>query len=367
MIPSNEHIRASIAEQANEWFTENRCGPLDPESSVRFMVWLKTSPAHVEEYLAAAAAAAEMKTVARALQTPLETLLARARVEADNVAVLDHLLPGQRPTVPRYRLSRGWSLAAAAALVCVAVAAIWLTRDGESFGLSRTYRTAHGEQSMRVLPDGSVLHLNTDSEVTVHFSHHERVVDLEHGQAFFQVRHQGGRGFRVAAGNTQILDVGTQFDVYRRPDVVLVTVLEGTAAVYRGPPPVASENPVPTSARPLTAGYRLEVRSEVGTPQPVDAQAAVAWLRKQIAFKNERLGTVADEFNRYGAIPIYIADEALRSLAISGVFTADDSETFIAFLRTLNGVTVETTPTQIRVLRRTAPDNPPGGKPPDPR
>jgi hypothetical protein len=33
------------------------------------------------------------------------------------------------------------------------------------------------------------------------------------------------------------------------------------------------------------------------------------------------------------------------------VFAADDTETFIAFLRTLDDVTVETTPTRIRVFR----------------
>lgn len=354
MAPSNEQIRAAIAEQANEWFIENRCGPLDPKASVRFMVWLKTSPAHVEEYLAAAAVAAEMKTVARATQTPLETLLARARMAADNVVVLEHPLPGQLPTVPRYRVSPGWSRAAAAVLVCVAVVALWLTRDGERFGLPRTYSTAHGEQSVRVLPDGSVLHLNTDSRVTVHYSRRERVVDLERGQAFFQVMHQGERGFRVVAGNTQILDVGTQFDVYRKPDAVVVTVLEGTAAVYTGPPPITPENPLPPGALRVGAGYQVEVRGEVGLPRPVDAHAAVAWLRKQIAFKNERLGAVADEFNRYGGIPIDIEDEALRSLPITGVFDANDTDSFAAFLATLNDVVVQKTATRIRVFRRTA-------------
>jgi transmembrane sensor len=346
MAPSNEQIRAAIAEQASEWFVENRGAPLDREASARFMAWLKISQVHVEEYLAAAAVAAEMKTAARATQTPLETLLARARSAADKVVTLDHPVPEQLPAVPRHRVSPVWSLAAAAVLVFVAVAALWLTRDGERFGLPRTYSTAHGEQSVRVLPDGSVLHLNTDSQVTVHYSRREREVDLDRGEALFEVAHEGARGFRVAAGNTQVLDVGTQFDVYRSPAAVRVTVVEGTVAVHVGPPQL-----MPTAVR-VGAGYQVEVRDQVGSPQPVDARAAVAWLKRQIVFKNEPLGKVADEFNRYGHIAIEIDDDTLRSLPITGVFDAYDADSFVAFLATLNDVIVQKTPTRIRVFKR---------------
>jgi transmembrane sensor len=363
MTPSNEQIRAAIAEQANEWFVENRGTPLDREARARFMAWLQTSPVHVAEYLAAAALAAEVKTSARATQVPLETLLARAHMAPDDVVTLDQPRPGQVPTVPRYRVSPVWSLAAAAVLVFLTVGALWLTRDGERFGVSRTYRTAHGEQSMRMLPDGSVLHLNSDSQVTVRYSGRERLVDLDRGQAFFQVTHDGERGFRVAAGQAQVVDVGTQFDVFSRPDAVVVTVVEGTAAVYRGPPPLSRESPLPPSAVRVSAGYQVEVRGEVGLPRPVDVPAAVAWLRKQIAFRNEPLGAVVDEFNRYGRTPIELDDEALRSLPITGLFEAYDSESFLAFLARLNDVVVQKTATRIRVSKRAATPREPVPKP----
>jgi len=43
---------------------------------------------------------------------------------------------------------------------------------------------------------------------------------------------------------------------------------------------------------------------------------------------------------------------SLQNLEISGVFATDDPAAFIAFLRSLEGVRVEVTPTSIRVLRR---------------
>jgi len=354
MTPTNEQIRAAIAEQANEWYVENRCGPLDREAAARFMTWLKTSPVHIEEYVATVALAGELKSAASRVQIPLESLLARARMEADDIVTLDRTLPGQAATMrPQHGSPVRW-LAAAAVLVLVAMATLWLTRDGERFGLSRTYRTAHGEQSRRVLPDGSVLRLNTDSRVTVHFSRRERAVDLERGQAFLQVMHEDMRGFRVAAGETQILDVGTQFDVYRRPGAVVVTVLEGTAAVYRGAPPLTPDGALPPEAVRVGAGYQVEVRAEVGLPRPVNAGAAVGWLRKQIAFDNEPLGAVANEFNRYGGMTIEIDDATLRSLPITGVFDAYDTGSFVAFLTTLKDVVVQKTATGVRVSKRAA-------------
>jgi transmembrane sensor len=350
MTPSDEQIRLAIADQASAWFAENRGGPLDPEARSRFMAWLQASPVHVGEYFAIAALASDLDTAAKTKQVPLELLLARARAQTDPVATLDPSVPGHAQVTTRPRRVRLWSLAAAAALACVASATLWLTRDGERFGLPRTYSTAHGEQSVRVLPDGTVLHLNTDSQVTVHYSRRERVVDLDRGQALFQVTHQGERGFRVAAGNAQVLTVGTQFDVYRQPGAVRVTVVEGTVAVYMGPPPMPTKS-LPPAALGVGAGYQVEVRAQVGLPRPVDARAAVAWLKRQIVFENEPLGEVADEFNRYGHIAIEI-DEALRSLPITGVFDAYDVDSFVASLATLNDVVVQKSPTRIRILSR---------------
>jgi transmembrane sensor len=85
------------------------------------------------------------------------------------------------------------------------------------------------------------------------------------------------------------------------------------------------------------------------TPASVDSQRATAWLRREIVFDHEPLEHVAAEYNRYSAKPIEIATPALRNLQISGVFATDDTEAFVAFLRSLKGVRVEVTETRIRV------------------
>jgi len=67
------------------------------------------------------------------------------------------------------------------------------------------------------------------------------------------------------------------------------------------------------------------------------------------------LDQVATEFNRYAPKSIVITTPALRSLQISGVFTTDDTAAFVAFLRSLEGVRVEETASQIVVSRLNVP------------
>jgi transmembrane sensor len=347
--PSDEQIRAAIAEQACEWFMENRSGPLDPKESVRFMAWLQASPMHVEEYLRIAALAPDLETAARTNKTPREILLARARGEPEGIVSFDRAGMGHQPALARRRRFPVWSLAAAAALAVAAVTTVWSMRDGERFGLPRSYSTVRGEQRIQRLPDGSVLHLNTDSKVTVRYSRTERLVSLDRGQALFEVAHQDERRLRVQTDRARVVAVGTQFDVYRKSGTTTVTVVEGSVEVYRGaaPPPTGTESSVR-----LNPGEQISVGDRIGALRHVDARAAVAWLQRQIDFEDEPLGEVTAEFNRYGPVTVEIDDEALRALPISGNVDAYDTDSFAAYLATLNGVIVQKTPTRIRVLTR---------------
>jgi transmembrane sensor len=345
--PSDEQIRAAIAEQASEWFVDNRSGPLDQKESVRFMGWLQASPMHVEEYLRIAALAPDLETAAKTNRMHRETLLVRARREPEGIVSFDRTGLRQRPALARRRRSPAWPLAAAAALVLFAVTTVWSMRDGERFGLPRSYSTVRGEQRIQRLPDGSVLHLNTDSAVTVRYSRSERLVSLDRGQALFEVAHQDQRRLRVQTDQAGVIAVGTQFDVYRKSSTTTVTVVEGSVAVYRG------AAPAPAAAEPsvrLNPGDQLDVGERIGALRHVDARAAVAWLQRQIAFEDQPLGEVAAEFNRYGPVTVEIDDAALRALPISGIVDAYDTDSFAAYLATLNGVIVQKTPTRIRVL-----------------
>ena len=354
MTPSDEQIRAAIAEQAGEWFVAQQAGPLAEEESAAFLAWLRASPVHVREYLGVARVAHHLAVAVGAPSVPLQTFLAQAQAEDESVVAIRAQTPRRRASVARGVAT--WAVPIAASLIAVGIGALWYAHDGELLGIPKTYRTAHGEQSIERLPDGSILRLDTDSEVTVRYSSRERRVDLNRGQALFEVTHEGGRRFRVKAGNAGAIAVGTRFDVYREAGVTELTVAEGEIVVFTGEPWwLWTGNSAPAEVQHLSAGFQIRIDDSglAAQPVPVDLIQKLAWAEHKLVFERRPLGEVAAEFNRYSRIPVEIEGEELRSLPVSGMFDASDAESFVAFLERLPGVKVERTPKRIRVVKAT--------------
>lgn len=333
-----------IAAQATEWLLANRDAP-DPSRQAAFVAWLKAHPAHAQAY---AEALKVTSTLQRALTPvpPVEELVQLARRGSPaNVHPIGVRAPAAPPAVARRR----WLYAVAAAVIpAVALLSLWensrhapppvALAPGEHFA------TGHGQQLAQSLADGSVLHLNTDSAVTVRYGGASRWVELEHGQVVFEVAHDAARPFRVTAGSAQVIAVGTRFDVYLQGESTVVTVVEGRVTVGA----TTGGAGAPLLVR---AGEQVRVVQGVLPAQPtaVDPARMTAWLARQISVRHAPLAEVAAEFNRYTTTPIQIDTPRLRELPVSGVFNVDDTDSMVAFLRSLDGVTVELTPTAIRV------------------
>jgi transmembrane sensor len=283
---------------------------------------------------------------------PLESLLALASADdTDGVVQLERSFSMRGRAPPSMRAPREWSFAMSiVAAAFLAAVALWWIR-GAFPGPPMVYQTTRGEQIAAQLPDGSILRLNSGSYVTVRYGREERVVEIDRGQALFVVARDRNRRFRVAAGDAHIIALGTRFDVYRRANSTVVTVVEGSVGMFGAELP-PGQTGLPADALRVDAGYQVSVDSGgvLAQPSPVDVQQTVAWLQQKIAFERRPLGEVVEEFNRYVSIPIRIEDAALRALPISGVFDAYDIDSFVAFLNTLEGVRVERTDARIRVL-----------------
>jgi transmembrane sensor len=308
--------------------------------------------------LALAAMSRDLREVCADWAGSVDSLVAAAR-ETD-----DPQIPALWPRIPepalvRFSIRRRSAVVAALSLLTLGLVAWWRaepTRGGLTPEVATTlhFATQHGEQQTRHLPDGSVLHLNTDSAVTVRYSNSERVVILTSGEADFDAAHELKRPFRVFAGAAEAVDLGTQFDVRLEGGSTVITVLEGRVAVGR-----TAMRHEGTRSGPLAQFVELAANQQIrvaqgawpAAPIAVDAQRTASWLRRQISFDHEPLARVATEFNRYTSKPIEIDSPGLGELEISGVFATDDIDAFVAFLRSLDGVHVEVTATRIRVTR----------------
>jgi len=352
--------------QAEDWFLAER-SRMDEAEAREFRAWLAV-PEHADQFSAVEQLVQELR---EAVDPDLDSEALIRSARADAAEDLEQLTPlrdagqtGRR--VPRVRQ---WQYAVAATLAAAALALLWLIPKhapplAEQITVAR-YATAHGERATRPLPDGSVLKLDADSSVTLRYSGSERRLDLERGQVVFEVVHDAARPFHVLAGAADIVDVGTTFTVSLHGESTVVTVVDGRVRVglSSGPAAVASQqgkilsaasSPPASSTMELSAGDQVRVvaASLPDHATQVDVGAATAWEQGRIVFDQEPLSQVVEQFNRYGRLPITVLTPEIGERRVSGSFQATDSDSFVAYLRTMKGVRVETSAQGVRISRR---------------
>lgn len=374
--PVRAKLNTQIYEEACQWFIECRAGDLDDAARAEFDRWLRKSPEHQGAYLEIAAIWNEGPTLDPSNRWAPDTLIDQAAEDPDNVVPLDRT-PWATSTAPATIAPRGvnqdlhdrvgaeasapgkgerhrrhlFAFAASILLATTVLAAYLLSTRG-------IYGTTLGEQRSLALVDGSTVQLDSLSRVRIRYSEHERTVDLLEGQALFHVAKDAARPFVVYSGETRVRAVGTEFDVYRKGDGTVITVVEGRVAILDSPEspatPVPGVDGIKTGEPPqttfLAAGEQITVTPKAArrTPSP-DLAGATAWTQRQLIFDSASLSDVADEFNRYNERKLVLDPSVLGSLHVSGVFSSTDPASLIRFLRDRPGLRVIETPTQIRV------------------
>lgn len=287
---------------AAEWMALSQSGRMTPRQRRALAMWLEADPAHAREY----ARCRQLNELAAQLQAHPQLVQAMPAWRA--------LEPSRRPA----RAARPLRMVAAAAcaVMVVTIGYVLLQRDAGTL-----ITTAHGEQRQLALEDGSVVYLNTDSALRVAFTARTRRVDIERGQAYFEVASNPARPFIVHAGTGEMRVVGTKFDVRRSEGQLAVIVSEGRVRVLpRLPDHTATEDLMLVPGDAVRIDYRSQ-RLELAS---IDPERAIAWRKGIIEFDAATLAEVISEVNRYTAKRLVIADEPLRRIRISGRFNVGD-------------------------------------------
>ncbi|MFH7043329.1 FecR family protein [Paucibacter sp. JuS9] len=217
-----------------------------------------------------------------------------------------------------------------------------------------TYDTGVGEQRVVMLQDGTRMSLNTSTRVRAVLGVSLRTVEVEVGEALFEVAKDAGRPFVVRAAGSEVTATGTAFVVRYTPafagsrNAVDVTLVEGRVLVRGAADGIPPPDLVPTME--MLPGQRVRIagrpRAQAGTvlkPQ-VDrprVDQVLAWKRGEAIFDDASLAEAVGEMNRYSTTPIRLADAAvLGGLRISGVFKTGDNASFARAVATLHGLTV---------------------------
>ena len=208
------------------------------------------------------------------------------------------------------------------------------------------YATRLGEIRRLPLSDGSVMTMNSGSNLTVAMAKQARQVELTQGEAWFEVAKDARRPFVVAAGNVRVQAVGTAFSVRRRETGVEVQVTEGVVETWADGDRSLHMRLVAGDRATISAHAVLDY--ETGMSSSVDR--ALAWRSGMIDLNGRTLADAAEEFNRYNPRQIIIADPHIAREELDGLFRINDPEGFAQAVKASLGVSVDTSdPDLIRI------------------
>lgn len=221
--------------------------------------------------------------------------------------------PLARSTTPGQRARRIAGSGAALGLLLLAAAAIHTYLTQPIF--EADYQTSTAQLRHADLPDGSGLDLDARTRLRVRYFPDRRTVDLESGEARFDVTREPGRPFIVTtrAGTVHVL--GTAVTVAERGGTLTVSVERGVVTV----------SPLTGGAAPirLEAGHRVIVVA--GRPGPVERIALErigAWRSGWLVFDDTPLEEALRSINAYSPRPITLGDARAGRQRVTGSFRA---------------------------------------------
>lgn len=310
------NIPEDIQEQAACWLMRLDRANEDDAEQARFENWLAADSRHRRAYLSLEQAwrGADGLDAWRPRDGTLDVSVLRSR--------------------PRLAAGVAWRLAASVTLAVLLGAVAWFAI--KPYGVS-SYHTDVGGYQRVALPDGSLVQLNTDTQLNVKLEQSRREVRLLKGEAHFKVAHDSSRPFEVRAGDTLVRAVGTAFTVQvRGKDDVRVLVTEGAVSLSHVNESRDGDAQHTALLRPVSAGEAAQASPESIDIRPVAPQELTrltAWQSGELVFDGMRLSEVIQEFNRYTLRHIEIDDSALANLQVGGNFRTTDVEGFLRALR----------------------------------
>jgi transmembrane sensor len=194
-------------------------------------------------------------------------------------------------------------------------------------------QTAVGEQRIVTLDDGTRVSLNTDTRLRLHYSDEVRRIELENGEALFDVAKQPDRPFVVTVGDRTVKALGTAFVIRREETRLAVTLVEGKVSV---------------AEEVLSPGTRVvyDVVAGVKRDRP-NLEKLTAWQRGVVMLEDTPLADAITEMNRYSETKLAVEQPQVAGHQVSGIFRAGDSMRFARAVAKTYGLVVVERPDRI--------------------
>ncbi len=321
--PTNPETGSTLRDQAVAWLVRVQSDAATNADWQALTAWLEASDDHVAAFDAVETAAAMVDGLAPQIA---------ASLTVDGAPIL--------PFAPR-RPIKAWprwaAIAASIAAVVLAAPVGWRVW----FGAPTVYQTGVGENRLVRLADGTRVHLNAASRLTVRLGLRARRVEMAQAEASFDVAREPERPFLIDVADQQVRVVGTEFNIRHYDDTVVVSVRRGVVQVGQAATPSAP-------AERLTVGDQLShTQGGAGAVRSrVDPDAAFAWTQGLLVCDNETLADIVAYLNRRYPTPVRISP-SVGARRFSGVLELDDQAKLVNRLAAYMSLTVDRTGSEI--------------------
>lgn len=222
---------------------------------------------------------------------------------------------------------RWWSIASAILIIpltglCLALLSS-KNKERESV-INQSISCAYGATSKFMLPDGSIVYLNSGSTINFpsKFNMDERVVDLR-GEAFFEVLSDKEHPFCVRTEGMEIIATGTKFNVEAYQGFSSrVTLVSGHLDIKKG-----------ISNYSLAQGHQLECSPNgIVSSFRTDTFKWTSWKDGIIAFRGDKLSYVFERLSLIYHAKIIIEDPAIGEYQIRATFIDERLDEIMSLL-----------------------------------
>ncbi|MEB2787312.1 FecR family protein [Algoriphagus persicinus] len=198
-----------------------------------------------------------------------------------------------------------------------------------------------GQKSIIDLPDGTKIHLNSESEIKFpqEFSDDIRLVNLK-GEAFFEVQKET-RPFLVESGNNKIHVLGTSFNVKQKTNEPLYV------ALVTGKVRVNADNGDQVTLDP----DEMLVLEEGGKfyKTSFDPLGVTGWKDNYLVFKSTKFPEVMEKLELWYGVKIAVKGHFDKNLTYSGVYKDEMLENVLRGICMTSGMTYEIDKKQITI------------------
>ena len=283
----------AIEEAAQDWFLRLASGAATAADLADFKAWCEADPRHEVAYEEVRDLWNDIDGLRPAFAPDDEV---EAEAPADPHRRREQAGGGETQKTAAFtprRVLAGGLLAA-----CLALLSLFL--DDIAVLLKADHATGVGEQAEVRLPDGTLVHLNSDTAIALAYGGDRRQVSLLRGEALFEVAKDPARPFAVRAREGQATAVGTAFAVRDLAGTATVTVIEGRVRVLA---PAGPDGVVPASdtGQLLLAGQQIAYAEGAapGAVAKVDTARETAWRAGSIVIDGLPLDQAIAEIERY--------------------------------------------------------------------